>query len=344
MKNYTDKTKPIRSEIASLIWIIFFAMLFFLNLSANAEDIPIALTHIDTISVYCGKIKSRGVEVDFLKMKGPLILSTAIWIPPNIDGSENAINYVWQMKNCILKKISNNNNITIIENQADIKKVIAQKRIGIIFTVEGGEPIENLDNIRILKELGIKGISLTWSRDNTLASAHNSNNDYGLTEKGKKAIGLLNQARIMIDISHASDKTIEDILRLSKSPIYASHSNSRTICTTNRNLTDEQIKKIAKNGGIIGLSFHSQHLTQKEESFIDDVFAHIKHIKEIAGSESIALGSDFDGHINTPADLKNIEEIQNLIKKLKAENWTDEEIEGILYKNFLRFFESVIGN
>jgi membrane dipeptidase len=327
--------------LARLIWI---AILFFHNPSVIAEDIPLALTHIDTISVYCGKIKSRGVEVDFLKIKGSLILSTAIWIPPNINGSENAINYVWQMKNCILKKISNNNNITIIENQDDIKKVIAQKRIGIIFTVEGGEPIEDLRNIKKIKEMGIKGISLTWSRDNTLASAHNTNNDYGLTEKGKSAIELLNQAKIMIDISHASDKTIEDILRLSKSPIYASHSNSRTICNTKRNLTDEQIKKIAKNGGIIGISFHSQHLTHKKESYIDDVFAHIKHIKEIAGSKSIALGSDFDGHINTPVDLKNVEEIQNLVKKLKAENWTDEEIEGILYKNFLRFFESVVGN
>ncbi|MCX7957681.1 MAG: membrane dipeptidase, partial [Deltaproteobacteria bacterium] len=184
----------------------------------------------------------------------------------------------------------------------------------------------------------------TWSRDNSLASAHNTKNDSGLSQKGKEAVKLLNKNKIMIDVSHASDMTVEDILKYSSSPVYASHSNTRNICKSNRNLTDNHIAKIASKGGIIGINFHSPHLSCKNESSVDDVYRHIVHIRKIAGVKAIALGSDFDGHISPPKDLKGLDNISALIKKLKSENWTEEEIEDILYRNFLRFFEKVTGD
>ncbi|MGB9599927.1 MAG: dipeptidase, partial [Myxococcota bacterium] len=330
MKNYTDKVKftPILSlNKPSPRGGVLFLFLSILIPSAIAEDIPIALLHIDTISVYCGRINSKNIEVDFLNLKGPMILSTAIWIPPYINGSENALHYVKEMQQCLFEKIKGKG-IVVIREKGDLNKVLSEKRVGIIFTIEGGEAIENLQNISILKEMGIKGISLTWSRDNKLASAHNTKNDLGLTKMGKEAVKLLNDAKIMIDISHASDRTIEDILKVTKFPVYASHSNSRKICNTKRNLSDEQIKDIAKSGGIIGISFHSTHLTQNRDSSVEDILTHIRHIRAIAGSGHIALGSDFDGNIRTPANLKNVEEIQNITKGLRAENWTEEEIEG----------------
>ncbi len=307
----------------------------------NAKEIPVALTHIDTISVYCQKIKSDNIEVDFLNEKGVLLLSTAIWIPRSINGPEKALQYTKELKACLDAKIKGSNNIIIVRGKSDIDKVISEKKVGLIMTLEGGEPLEDIKNIESINELGIKAVSLTWSRDNSLACAHNTKNDTGLSDKGKEIVRLLNKHKIMIDVSHASDKTIEDILFTSEAPVYASHSNARSICKSDRNLTDEQIKKIAKGGGIIGINFHSPHLSCKSESSVDDIYKHIAYIRKIAGVKSIAIGSDFDGHIKTPSDIKGLKDISAIIRKLRSENWTEEEIKDILYLNFVRFFERI---
>ncbi len=346
MKNYTAKPRlkiSCLSDIKKTIAVSLFWLIFNLIISANifANTLPIALTHIDTISVYCKKIVSEKMQVDFLNIGGPMLLMTSIWIPRSINGADSAMQYSEELINCAKSKIKDHKNIAIIKTPQDAKDAITSKKIGIIFSLEGGEPLENLDNISKLKSLGIKAISLTWSRDNLLASAHNTKNDKGLSKSGIEVIKLMNKLGIMIDVSHASDKTIDDILKISTSPIFASHSNSRTICNSDRNLTDSQIIQIARKGGIIGINFHSPHLSCNKSSSIEDIYKHIEHIKKIAGTGAVALGSDFDGHIISPVDLKDINDMNLLIKKLKSENWTDDQIESILYRNFLRFFEQV---
>lgn len=318
-------------------------LIFLLVSSTYAGDLPIALTHIDTISVYCQKIKSNNIQVDFLNYEKPMILSTAIWIPRYVNGATKALEYTKELRNCILKKIDGKENILVVKDNKDINTALKEKKIAIIFTLEGGEPLEDISNIKILNDLEIKGVSLTWSRDNSLACAHNTKKDTGLSKKGIDAVRELNRYRIMIDVSHSSDKTIEDILKISSAPVYASHSNSRSICPNNRNLTDEQIKKIALKGGVIGINFHSPHLSCSSKSSVEDIYKHIKHIRDIAGHKSIVLGSDFDGDIKNPIDIKGINDIKVLIKKLKLENWTEAEIEDILYRNFVRYFNMVSG-
>ncbi|MCX7943827.1 MAG: dipeptidase [Deltaproteobacteria bacterium] len=330
----TGKSVYTYSVISSIIFLLS-------NPNLVADNIPIALTHIDTISVYCGKIDSRDVEVDFLRADGPLILLTAIWIPRYISGASESFNYTKQLKRCLDEKIIGNKDIILVNSKRDILEAIAKKKIAVILALEGGEPLEDINNIEQIKKIGIKSVSLTWSRDNSLACAHNTKNDLGLSNKGREVVKLLNDNKIMIDVSHLSDKTIEDIINMSRTPIYASHSNARAICNSNRNLTDTQIKRIASKGGIIGLSFHSTHLSCNKESSVEDIYKHIAHIRKIAGVEAIAIGSDFDGHIKTPSDIKGLKDISVLIQKLKLENWTDTEIEFILYKNFVRFFEKV---
>lgn len=326
----------------SVLWFFIGEILFSSPLLADPTGYPtVALTHIDTISVYCDRIRSNTLEVDFLNIELPMLLMAAIWIPPSVKGADSGIKYTEDLIQCAIKKISGHKNIVIVKTPQQAKTAISQKKTGIIFSLEGGEPIEDINNIPLIKSLGIRAVSLTWSRDNSLASAHNTKDDRGLSDKGKEVIRLLNHNKIMIDVSHASDKTIDDILKVSEAPIFASHSNSRRLCNSKRNLTDRQIKDIAQKGGIIGISFHSPHLSCRKESSIEDVYKHIDHIREIGGIEAIAIGSDFDGNISAPNDLQYISDISNLVKKLKSENWTDEQIESILYRNFMRFFEEV---
>lgn len=326
----------------SVLWFLIGEILILSPLLADPTEYPtVALTHIDTISVYCGRIRSETTQVDFLNTELPMLLMAAIWIPPSVKGADAGMKYTEDLIKCAIKKIGDHKNIVIVKTPQQAKTVISQKKTGIILSLEGGEPIEDINNIPLIKSLGIRAVSLTWSRDNSLASAHNTKNDRGLSNKGKEVVRLLNHNKIMIDVSHASDKTIDDILKISKAPIFASHSNSRRLCNLRRNLTDRQIKDIAQGGGIIGISFHSPHLSCKKESSIEDVYKHIDHIRKIGGIEAVAIGSDFDGHILAPNDLQDISDINNLVRKLKLENWTDEQIENILYRNFLRFFEEV---
>jgi len=329
------------NRIINRILAISFTFILFVC-EVRAGDLPIALTHIDTISVYCGKIKADQIQVDFLSSNSTLFLSTALWIPGSINGPEDSMKYVRELLVCFNEKINGKNNIVILKDSKDIDAIIKENKVGIILTIEGGEPIEDPNNIRKIKNLGIRGISLTWNRDNSLATAHNTKKTTGLTKNGILAIEKLNESGIMIDISHASDKTIDDILKISTAPIYASHSNSREVCKNSRNLTDEQIKKIAKNGGIIGINFHSPHLSCSKKGTLNDIYLQIEHIRDIAGVEAIAIGSDFDGNIISPKGMNGIKDIDLLTKKLREENWTEEEIECILYKNFLNYFKKVV--
>lgn len=199
-------------------------------------------------------------------------------------------------------------------------------------------------NLRILYRLGVRLITLLWNEPNEIGYP-NFEGKYmnkGLTSFGRDIICEMNRLGMIIDVSHMSNRGFYDVAELSSKPFVASHSNSGTVRNHPRNLTDDMIKILANKGGIMGINFAKEFLGSGDLSKVDDILSHIKHIKNVAGIDVLAMGSDFDG-ISPKLEINNIGEIYKLIDALKSNGFSEDEIEKIMYKSALRVIKDVLG-
>lgn len=243
----------------------------------------------------------------------------------------------------------NEDKIAPVFQYSDIEKNCSSGKISSLLTIEEGGVTEgNLSYLRILHRLGVRMICLNWNFVNgvghpnfTLSEHpdfHSFNVTEGLTPYGLSMIEEMNRLGIIIDVSHLSDKGFYDCIQHSKKPIVASHSNARGVCYHSRNLSDEMILLLAKNGGVMGMNFCAAFLDEDEEEgkkTIACVIRHMQYIKDLAGVDVIAIGTDFDG-IDPNIELKDASMMPQLFAAMRQNGFTEEEIEKIAYKNFLR--------
>jgi membrane dipeptidase len=191
---------------------------------------------------------------------------------------------------------------------------------------------------------GIRMMSLTWNDDNELGCGAKTKNDTGLTELGFECVKKINELGIILDVSHLSEKGFWDVVSITDKPIVASHSNVYELCNNVRNLKDNQIKAIAKSGGVIGVCYYSDFLNDKKKSSIEDIVNHIQYIKDLVGIDYIGLGSDFDGM--SLSDIANgvegISKICNLKTELEKHGFNSEEIEKIMWNNWSKVFKKIL--
>jgi membrane dipeptidase len=157
----------------------------------------------------------------------------------------------------------------------------------------------------------------------------------------------MNRLGMLIDVSHLSDGGFDDVLNHTHYPIIASHSNSRTQTDHPRNLTDKMIRKLAENGGVMGINFFNNFLVEGllenrwEVSTVESMVRHIKHICNIGGIDVVGIGSDFDGIPNL-VEIEDISQMSKLSDALLREGFGYDEVEKIFYKNGLRLIKDVL--
>ena len=205
-----------------------------------------------------------------------------------------------------------------------------------VLTLEGGDLIKEASDVDYLKDFGVKAVNLTWNFSNRLASAHTAEVDSGLTDFGRDIIKLMEEKGILTDLSHSSDKTFFDVMKISKKSVLVSHSNSRELCCNSRNITDEMFLALIENGGLLGINFYIEILG--ENTSIKDILKHIGHFLRLGGENNIAFGSDFDGMDLLPDGIKDFSSYESLCKLLKKE-FSDSIAEKIMYKNILRILK-----
>ncbi len=145
-----------------------------------------------------------------------------------------------------------------------------------------------------LAEAGVRMVTLTWNGPNALGSGNDAAD--GLTAFGRVAVRELERRRIAVDVSHLNDAGFKDVCAVADRPFAASHSNARAICGHPRNLADWQLRELADRGGVAGLNFCRDFLSQTHaDPMPDDVLRHVDHVLETAGEDVLALGSDYDG-------------------------------------------------
>lgn len=240
----------------------------------------------------------------------------------------------------------------------DIAKNRANSKMSALLTLEDGAVIKNdLSVLRDLYRLGVRMIALTWNYPNGIGFPNIDNdkkldryqmirqiNDRdGLTSFGIEYVKECERLGIIIDVSHLSDKGFYDVLRYTKKPFVASHSNARSICDVARNLDDDMIKKLSERGGVMGINFCEDFISSDADGSIKNILAHIRHIIEVGGEDCLGLGSDFDG-IGDRKELADASLMGELIKAMSQEGYSAERIDKITHRNVLRIYREVLKN
>lgn len=305
--------------------------------------------HCDTLS----KALDEGLSIDNEKYSFnlhygnlPHLQCLAVYVSPKYLNDKNG---GFLRANNIINKFyseyeKNKEKIILIKSKDDIDNLLHSKKMGVLLTIENGSAISgDLDNIDRFYDRGIRIMSVTWNDDNDLACGNLTDNDTGLTKLGVQYIKRLNERNIPVDVSHISEKSFFDIVNITDKPIIATHSCVKDICNHKRNLTKEQIKQIAKSGGIIGVCFYSGFLNDNAYASSDDIVKHIIYISDLVGTDYVGIGSDFDGMENKdlPTDIKGINDTYIIFEKLRKNGFNEKEIDEIAGGNFIRFLENI---
>ncbi|MYC77957.1 membrane dipeptidase [Candidatus Poribacteria bacterium] len=240
---------------------------------------------------------------------------------------------------------ANTNDICIARNASDIREAKASGKLAAVLVIENSEAVErSLNILRSLYMLGVRSIGLTHNL-NTWASTGNDEEDLGggLTRFGMALVKEMNRLGMLVDVSHISERGFWDVLEISEHPVIASHSNCKTLCRHPRNLSNEQLKALAANGGVVGITFVPGFITTDgwaKMPPLAQLLNHFAYAIDIAGIDHVGIGSDFDGGGDL---LKDAGEFIKIAEGLSERGYTDEDIRKVLGGNHLRVFEAACG-
>ena len=212
----------------------------------------------------------------------------------------------------------------------------------IMLGIENGLAIEHsLDKLRHFADRGIVYMTLCHNGDNDICdSARGCNTHNGVSEFGEQVIKEMNRLGIMVDMSHAGEKSFYDALEISEKPIVCSHSNSRILCDHPRNLTDDQLRAIAAKGGVVHTTFYHGFLQKTGEADILDGIRHLEHAIDIMGIDNVGIGTDFDGDGGV-CGMRDASDIQQFTRQLLRRRYSENDIAKIWGGNWLRVMEEV---
>lgn len=223
---------------------------------------------------------------------------------------------------------------------------------GILTVEEGGVLNGKMERLEELYRRGIRLITLTWNYENCIGSPNSL--DPQVMERGLKPFGIqvverMNELGMIIDVSHLSDGGFWDCIRCSRTPIVASHSNARSLCSHPRNLTDEMLRALGNKGGVAGVNFYSAFLREKDgtgesvRAGLEDIVRHMRRMMDQAGEDAVALGTDFDGFETEalPEKIRGVQDMDLLWEAMKRSGITSRQIDKIAYGNVSRIMKEV---
>ena len=229
--------------------------------------------------------------------------------------------------------------------EEDARRLKAEGKKAFFIGIENGYAIgKDIKNVKKYKDMGVQYMTLSHSYDNDICNSSSNTADAskGLTAFGRKVVKEMNKVGMMIDVSHVSEGTFWDVIKLSKDPIFASHSSVRALCDHDRNLTDEQLRALAKNGGVIQICIYGGYLNKDAKTAsVDDVVRHIDHAVKVAGIDHVGIGSDFDGGGGVLGCAGDNDMI-NITVKLIEKGYSEEDLRKIWGGNFFRVMNQVI--
>jgi membrane dipeptidase len=290
-------------------------------------------------------VENRDFQVDLPRLKkgGIRFITFAVFVKPEYR-FQMALGRVIQIIDQFYQLLEECQELIPVKDINDLNRVIKEKKIGALLAIEGADCVFEPGIIRILYHLGVRILSLTWNHRNQLADGIGElAADGGVTLLGRQVINEMERLRMILDVSHLSPRSFQDVLKYSHRPFIATHSNAWNLCQHPRNLTDQQLKAIANRGGHIGINFAPSFLNKTEPASINDVINQIDYLKKLIGIEYITLGTDFDGISTTPEGLKDVSYLPVLENALHNRGYSEDDISGIYIDNWINFLKAFWG-
>lgn len=243
--------------------------------------------------------------------------------------------------NQIEQMVSGNSmQIEIARTPLDLLRLKGIGKKAIMLGIENGYAIgKDLSLLQYFRNKGIVYMTLCHNGDNDICDSARGNGEHGgLSDFGVQVVKEMNDLGLMVDLSHASETTFYDTLKISRVPVVCSHSSCKALCDVPRNLSDAQMKALAEAGGVAQVTLYSGFLRKDGKATIYDAIDHLNHMVKIMGIEHVGIGTDFDGDGGIPG-CASASELINFTRCLLAERYTEEEIGKIWGGNFLRVMQ-----
>lgn len=309
--------------------------------------------HCDTLTELYNKNASLYENEQHFDIKRQIALGgglqfCAIYVPTEVFRYQGGLRYtlcLLDKYNQEIKKLHENGiDVLQVRTAEDAGNVLKHKAATLLAIEEGGAIDGSLEALRCLYELGVRAMTLTWSNRNDIADGINEEaTGSGLTLFGKQVVAKMNRLGMLVDVSHISTAGFWSVIETSTKPIIATHSNAKSLCSHPRNLNDEQIKALAQNGGLAGITFAGQFLEEDwRNACIESVYKHIDYMLNLIGNDDhIGFGSDFDGISHPPYNIQGVQDYKPLIEYL-SKYYSDETINKITHQNVINLLQKVL--
>ncbi|MFD1771262.1 dipeptidase [Sphingobacterium suaedae] len=355
------------------------------------QDLVIVDGHNDVI--YESLLKGRDIskrlsvghtDIPRLKEGGVDVQVFAVWSDDKQYGKGKAFKHANLQIDLLEKMVhSHAGEIAIGTNSAAIDAIVREGKIAAVIGVEGGNMIENsVENLEALYNRGARYLTLTWNYNLPWASAAaievktEGSAGKGLTALGRRIINRMNELGMMVDLSHVGEQTFYDVLSITTKPVLVSHSNAYTLMPHYRNLKDEQLEALKKNGGVVGVNFYSgfldpeftkrvrklyrkhmgdrgnytlsttrqyeklpKKMQRQADAPLSLLLDHIDYLVKKVGVRHVAIGSDFDGIESSPQGLGDVSTFPVLTKALLERGYSKDDVAQIMGRNFLRILK-----
>ena len=308
-------------------------------------------THCDTPSeIFRGRdmsLDNAAGHVDLPKIERSIVDGAffALYVP-----AEKSPQQAWEYAHILLESTKNfvgahSDKVAFAFSAKEAEENKERGLFSVMLALENGSALsDDLSRIDTLHEEGIRYITLCHSANNVICDSCASScaTWNGLSRFGREVVKRMNEAGILVDVSHISDKSFFDVVDLSTKPVVATHSCCRALASHPRNMTDEMIRCLASNGGVIQINFYPVFLSSDYKEKMPSykrIGDHIDHVAQILGNvEHIGLGSDFDGIEITPDGMEDISKVHLVFEDLVSRGYSQEDIRKIAGANFFRIW------
>lgn len=230
--------------------------------------------------------------------------------------------------------------ITHCRTAEEAENAFKAGKMAAFLSVEGAELLDcSLERLEEAHALGVRAVNPTWNRANDLSGTNAENTDKGLTEQGRAFVRKAEALGVLVDVSHLSDPGFWDVADTLSSPFFASHSNSRSVFSHPRNLTDQQFTAIIEHDGVAGLNLFTEFVGG--EADLETVATHLDHWLELGGEKNIALGGDLDGCSPLAGNMAGIQDYERLYNFLRLRGYSQPLLQDLFFNNLMRVVSKV---
>ena len=301
----------------------------------------------------------------------------SVWVPPSLSG-DAAVRTTLEQIDVVHRMVAKYpDTFQLALTADDVDRAFKAGKIASLIGMEGGHSINNsMATLRQMYAVGARYMTLTHTHNTDWAdSATDKPEHHGLTPFGEAVVHEMNRLGMLVDLSHVSPETMAAALRVSKAPVIFSHSSARAICDHPRNVSDDILRQVTANGGVVMVNFYPNFLVPEGGKQATELYAlqrtledahpgdmkaveagmneyrkshplpkatvklvadHVDHVKQVAGVDHVGIGSDFDGIDITPEGLEDVSKYPALTAELLSRGWPDEDVKKFLGLNVLR--------